>query len=80
MRRCRAGLCAGSFKCLSLPRDHDDTGGSVTTAAGESSATVYIWIDRDARIFGNPMVFVELQQVDGAKAIADRLGQGMVSQ
>ena len=71
---------AASFKCLFLPRDHDDTGGTVKIAEGESSATVYIWIDRDARFVGNLTVFVDLQKVTGAKEIADRLGQGMVTE
>ena len=70
-----------NFRCMFLPYEHDDAGGEVTIAAGEDSATVYIWIDRDARVpSGQPQVFVNLSDVDGAKGITENLGTGRVEE
>ena len=52
-----------NFRCMGLPYGHDNEGGQVTIAAGEDSATVYIWIDRDARVpSGQPQIFVSLER------------------
>ncbi len=68
-----------NFRCMFLPYEHDNEGGQVTIAAGEDSATVYIWIDRDARVpSGQPRIFVDLTEVEGAKEITDGLGEGRV--
>ena len=69
-----------NFRCMFLPYEHDNEGGQVTIAAGEDSATVYIWIDRDARVpSGQPQVFVSLTEVDGAKGITENLASGRVT-
>ena len=60
---------AADFTCRDLPRAHDNTGGVVTIAAGDTTATLSIWIDWDAWASGNPMMLVNLTEVEGAKAL-----------
>ena len=70
-----------NFRCMGLPYGHDNEGGEVTIAAGEDSATVYIWIDRDARVpSGQPQIFVSLDEVEGAKEITENLASGRVEE
>ena len=64
-----------------LPYEHDNEGGEVTIAAGEDSATVYIWIDRDARVpSGQPRIFVSLDEVDrGQRGVTEDLERAGVT-
>lgn len=68
------------FRCLNLPWEHDDAGGELTIAAGEDEGTIYVWIDQDARVpSGQPQVYVQLNDVEGAKDITDDYATGYVN-
>ena len=70
-----------NFLCMGLPYGHDHEGGEATIAAGEDSAAVYIWIDRNAMVpSGSPQIFVSLDEVEGAKGITEDLASGRVTE
>ena len=68
------------FNCMDLPRDHDSNGGEVTIAAGEDSATIFVWIDRRAWVSAGSQVWVFLREVEGAKEITQGNAYGRVTE
>ena len=71
---------APGFRCMSLPWEHDDEGGELTIAAGEDSGTIYVWIDREAEVpSGRPYIYVNLDDVEGAREITDDHATGYVT-
>ena len=68
------------FRCFDLPPEHSDRGGEVTIAKGEDTATIYIWIDREAEITGEQEIIVTLSAVEGAQEITEDLASGQVAE
>jgi len=71
---------ADDFNCADLPRDHDSNGGEVTIAAGEDSATIFVWIDRRAWVSAGSQVWVCRREVEGAKGITQGNAYGRVTE
>ncbi len=71
---------AADFRCMSLPWEHDDEGGDLTIAAGEDGGTIHVWIDREAQVPpGQPYIYVDLDEVEGAREITDDHATGYVT-
>ena len=69
-----------NFYCSDNLGDVDTGGGEVTIGVGEDSATIFIWIDRDAWVNGTGKVLVFLTDVEGAKEITEDVATGLVTE
>ena len=68
------------FNCSDNLGDVDTRRGEVTIAAGEDTATIFIWIDRDAWVNAGAQVLVFLTDVEGANEITEGYASGRVTE